>query len=146
MIRTRVHDLELAYKYFQNMRKGFTRCKLKFIYFQFKSRDGRNAFNDCNIHSLSIIFFSLSISSIIFFLADFKRILKATTGLDLTVNQVDVIFRVFDEDGDGYLNNQEFMHAMKGRQSRGLDSVRYIIYLFIGWLTILVIEYSLINL
>ncbi|KAI8922498.1 hypothetical protein DFJ77DRAFT_446851 [Powellomyces hirtus] len=84
MVRTRLHDLGLAYRLYNSMESGLDR-------------------------------------------ADFKRVVKAVTKTDLTPGQVDVIYAMFDINGDGYLNVNEFYdQVMKGRHARGLDTAREI--------------------
>lgn len=82
---------------------------------------------------------------------EFQRVAKVTTGLGLTTDQVDVLFRVFDANSelgsffyfviwknfcllkltrmlnfldDGLLAGDEFISVMKGRSLRGLDQPR----------------------
>ncbi|KAJ3056078.1 hypothetical protein HK097_008206 [Rhizophlyctis rosea] len=82
MIRTRLHDLGLAYKVYTSMGGGF-------------SRD------------------------------DFRRIVAAVTRTELTPNQVNLIFDVFDTNQDGHLDVAEFYdEVMKTRHTRGLHNAR----------------------
>ncbi|KAI8594152.1 hypothetical protein BDZ88DRAFT_402761 [Geranomyces variabilis] len=82
MVRTRLHDLGLAYKLYNSMESGLDRL-------------------------------------------DFRRVVKAVTKTELTPGQVEVIYALFDLNGDGFLNSDEFYaQVMKGRHSRGLDTAR----------------------
>ncbi|KAJ3181570.1 hypothetical protein HDU85_003512 [Gaertneriomyces sp. JEL0708] len=82
MIRTRLHDLGLAYKLYSSMSRGLDRD-------------------------------------------DFRRVVRAVTKTSLTAGQTDVIFQLYDVNGDGYLNVDEFYNTvMKGRHARGLDTSR----------------------
>jgi len=49
----------------------------------------------------------------------FSRAIKVTTGEDIDPYVIDVIFKLFDKDGDGKLSQQEFIGIMKDRLKRG---------------------------
>ena len=42
-------------------------------------------------------------------------------GVDLSDHVIDVVFVLFDENGDGKLSNKEFISVMKQRVMRGLE-------------------------
>ena len=44
--------------------------------------------------------------------------------VNLSDHVVDVIFVIFDEDGDGGLSNKEFVDVMKNKLKRGLEKPR----------------------
>ena len=46
---------------------------------------------------------------------------KVCANVDLSDHVVDVIFTIFDEDGDGALSNKEFVAVMKNKLKRGLE-------------------------
>ena len=46
---------------------------------------------------------------------------KVCASVDLSDHVVDVIFIIFDEDGDGALSNKEFVAVMKNKLKRGLE-------------------------
>uniref|UniRef100_A0ACD5Z1B7 Uncharacterized protein n=1 Tax=Avena sativa TaxID=4498 RepID=A0ACD5Z1B7_AVESA len=48
---------------------------------------------------------------------DLKRAATHVCGVDLTDNVVDVIFHVFDANGDGNLSSEEFLRALQRRES-----------------------------
>ncbi|RKP01639.1 hypothetical protein CXG81DRAFT_25674 [Caulochytrium protostelioides] len=57
--------------------------------------------------------------------SDFRRIIRAVAKLDLTPSQVDVIFTLFDDNGDGHLDFDEwYTIVLKGRQGRNLTACR----------------------
>ncbi|KAJ3062230.1 hypothetical protein HK102_008840, partial [Quaeritorhiza haematococci] len=71
MIRTRVHDIGLAYNIFTAMSpRGFTPQEL-------------------------------------------RRVMKSVTKLTLTENQVDLLYQLFDRNGDGRLDDDEFYKVLK---------------------------------
>ena len=71
MIRTRFHDIELAYKFYTSISpRGFSKT-------------------------------------------DFRRVMKRVTTCDLTEGQVDVIFALFDSDGNGTLQAEEFCDVLR---------------------------------
>ena len=49
---------------------------------------------------------------------------KVCADVDLSDHVVDVIFAIFDEDGDGGLSNKEFVDVMKNKLKRGLEKPR----------------------
>jgi Ca2+-binding EF-hand superfamily protein len=49
------------------------------------------------------------------------HVAKVCTGAMLSEHVVDVIFTIFDEDGDGGLSNREFIAVMKNKLNRGLE-------------------------
>uniref|UniRef100_A0A1I8GBG4 Calcium uptake protein 1, mitochondrial n=1 Tax=Macrostomum lignano TaxID=282301 RepID=A0A1I8GBG4_9PLAT len=53
--------------------------------------------------------------------ATFRHMAVTVAGIELDSHLLDVVFVLFDEDGDGYLSNKEFVSVMKHRLSRGLD-------------------------
>lgn len=50
---------------------------------------------------------------------EFARAVKVSTGLLLEAHVVDVVFTIFDVDGDGRLSHAEFVAVMKDRIHRG---------------------------
>ncbi|TRY80059.1 hypothetical protein TCAL_06778 [Tigriopus californicus] len=50
-----------------------------------------------------------------------KHVAKVTADVDLSEHVVNVIFTIFDEDGDGGLSNREFVAVMKNKLKRGLE-------------------------
>jgi len=50
-----------------------------------------------------------------------KHVAKTVAGVDLSDHVVDVVFVLFDENGDGKLSNREFISVMKQRAMRGLE-------------------------
>nr|XP_060626925.1 calcium uptake protein 2, mitochondrial [Anolis sagrei ordinatus] len=52
--------------------------------------------------------------------AEFKRAVKVVTGLELSENILDTIFKIFDLDGDNCLSHTEFLGVLKNRMHRGL--------------------------
>lgn len=55
-----------------------------------------------------------------FLLAEFKRAVKVATGEELSDNILDIIFKIFDLDGDNCLSHEEFLGVLKNRMHRGL--------------------------
>eukprot|EP00128_Syssomonas_multiformis_P004958 Colp12_sorted_trinity150504_noHs@30300 len=55
---------------------------------------------------------------------DFKRAAKAVAGVALADHVVDILFHIFDDDGDGKLQHREFIAIMKKRHQRGMDQSR----------------------
>eukprot|EP00276_Gloeochaete_wittrockiana_P018732 CAMPEP_0184345596 /NCGR_PEP_ID=MMETSP1089-20130417/13977_1 /TAXON_ID=38269 ORGANISM="Gloeochaete wittrockiana, Strain SAG46.84" /NCGR_SAMPLE_ID=MMETSP1089 /ASSEMBLY_ACC=CAM_ASM_000445 /LENGTH=424 /DNA_ID=CAMNT_0026675947 /DNA_START=81 /DNA_END=1355 /DNA_ORIENTATION=- len=55
---------------------------------------------------------------------DYKRAAKAVAGVDLTESQLDILFFIFDKDGDNKLDYDEFVGVMKGVKSYGLSKPR----------------------
>jgi len=51
----------------------------------------------------------------------FKHVASTVAFVDLSNHVIDVIFTLFDEDGDGELSNKEFVSVMKRRSMRGLE-------------------------
>lgn len=49
----------------------------------------------------------------------FSRSIKVTTGKDIDPYVIDVVFSLFDQDGDGKLSQNEFIGIMKDRLKRG---------------------------
>ena len=45
---------------------------------------------------------------------------KVCANVDLSEHVVDVIFTIFDEDGDGALSNKEFVAVMKNKLKRNI--------------------------
>ncbi|KAK2192964.1 hypothetical protein NP493_19g06001 [Ridgeia piscesae] len=52
----------------------------------------------------------------------FNRAVKACTGQSLDKALVNVVFQLFDNDGDGHLSHGEFISVMKNRLHRGFRS------------------------
>ena len=50
-----------------------------------------------------------------------QHVAKVCANVDLSDHVVDVIFTIFDEDGDGALSNKEFVAVMKNKLKRGLE-------------------------
>ena len=50
-----------------------------------------------------------------------KHVAKVCADVDLSDHVVEVIFTIFDEDGDGALSNKEFIAVMKNKLKRGLE-------------------------
>ena len=50
-----------------------------------------------------------------------KHVAKTVANVDLSDHVIDVVFVLFDEDGDGKLSNKEFVSVMKQRAMRGLE-------------------------
>lgn len=50
-----------------------------------------------------------------------KHVAKVCADVDLNDHVVEVIFTIFDEDGDGGLSNKEFVAVMKNKLKRGLE-------------------------
>eukprot|EP01087_Luapelamoeba_hula_P025113 TRINITY_DN9809_c0_g1_i2.p1 TRINITY_DN9809_c0_g1~~TRINITY_DN9809_c0_g1_i2.p1 ORF type:complete len:233 (+),score=32.63 TRINITY_DN9809_c0_g1_i2:65-700(+) len=55
---------------------------------------------------------------------DFARAVDVISGVKLTQTQLDIIFHVFDRNGDGKLDANEVMSVMKKRANRGLSHHR----------------------
>ena len=51
----------------------------------------------------------------------FKHVAHKVAGVELSDHVIDVVFVLFDEDGDGKLSNKEFISVMKQRVMRGLE-------------------------
>lgn len=51
----------------------------------------------------------------------FKHVAVTVAGIELDDHVLDVVFVLFDEDGDLHLSNKEFVSVMKHRMLRGLD-------------------------
>ena len=47
-----------------------------------------------------------------------QHVAKVCANVDLSEHVVDVIFTIFDEDGDGALSNKEFVAVMKNKLKR----------------------------
>lgn len=54
----------------------------------------------------------------------FKRAAHVIAGVELSALQLDVIFHIFDRDGDGKLDQDEVLSVMKQRAERGLSHPR----------------------
>ena len=50
-----------------------------------------------------------------------KHVAHTVAGVDLSDHIIDVVFVLFDNDGDGKLSNKEFVSVMKQRAMRGLE-------------------------
>ena len=50
-----------------------------------------------------------------------KHVAKTVAHVELADHLVDVVFTLFDTDGDGKLSNKEFVSVMKQRVMRGLE-------------------------
>jgi Ca2+-binding EF-hand superfamily protein len=55
---------------------------------------------------------------------EFQKIVRNLTKLQLTNDQVSVMFELFDRDRDGHLDSMEFARALKKRCERGLNTPR----------------------
>ena len=51
----------------------------------------------------------------------FKHVAHTVAGVNLSDHVIDVVFVLFDENGDGKLSNKEFISVMKQRVMRGLE-------------------------
>ena len=51
---------------------------------------------------------------------------KVCANVDLSEHVVDVIFTIFDEDGDGALSNKEFVAVMKNKLKRNIFFIFFI--------------------
>ena len=49
-----------------------------------------------------------------------QHVAKVCANVDLSEHVVDVIFTIFDEDGDGALSNKEFVAVMKNKLKRNI--------------------------
>ena len=54
----------------------------------------------------------------------FHRAARAVANVELTEAVVDVVFFLFDDDGDGHLNDEEFLGVLEGRQTFGVSKPR----------------------
>jgi Ca2+-binding EF-hand superfamily protein len=54
----------------------------------------------------------------------FARAVRAVAGVTLSPLQVDVIFTVFDRDGDGSLDFHELVTTLKARTDKGMGAPR----------------------
>lgn len=54
---------------------------------------------------------------------DFVRAIQICTGLQISQHLVDIVFVMFDTDGDGHLSYMEFINIMKDRLHRGFKKV-----------------------
>lgn len=52
----------------------------------------------------------------------FKQVARTVTGVDLTDNIVDVVYKMFDENDDGVLSHKEFIVVVKNQVVRGLEN------------------------
>lgn len=50
-----------------------------------------------------------------------KHVAHTVAGVELSDHVIDVVFVLFDENGDGKLSNKEFVSVMKQRAMRGLE-------------------------
>ncbi|CAB4063056.1 MICU1 [Lepeophtheirus salmonis] len=50
-----------------------------------------------------------------------RHVARAVAGIELTDHLLDVVFTLFDDNGDGKLSNKEFISVMKQRAMRGLE-------------------------
>ena len=50
-----------------------------------------------------------------------KHVAKTVANVDLSDHVINVVFVLFDENGDGKLSNKEFVSVMKQRAMRGLE-------------------------
>merc|ERR1711915_181002 len=50
-----------------------------------------------------------------------KHVAKTVAHVELSDHLIDVVFTLFDTDGDGKLSNKEFVSVMKQRAMRGLE-------------------------
>lgn len=79
------------------------------------------------VFSNQLIYYLISTLSILgcyrfpiyLFTEEFSRAVKICTGRTLTVNIIETVFAIFDEDGDGLLSYKEFIAIMKDRLHRG---------------------------
>ena len=53
--------------------------------------------------------------------ATLQHVAKVCANVDLSDHVVEVLFTIFDEDGDGALSNKEFVAVMKNKLKRGLE-------------------------
>ena len=53
--------------------------------------------------------------------ATLKHVASVCAGVQLSDHVVEVLFTIFDEDGDGALSNKEFIAVMKNKLKRGLE-------------------------
>lgn len=52
---------------------------------------------------------------------DFIRVVKSVVGVNITPREADLVFSLFDSNGDGRLEFQEFLNVMNSRASRKLN-------------------------
>lgn len=50
-----------------------------------------------------------------------RHVAKVCAGVELSDHVIDVIFTIFDDDGNGGLSNKEFVAVMKNKLKRGLE-------------------------
>jgi Ca2+-binding EF-hand superfamily protein len=50
-----------------------------------------------------------------------KHVAQTVAAVELSNHVIDVVFVLFDENGDGKLSNKEFISVMKQRAMRGLE-------------------------
>lgn len=50
-----------------------------------------------------------------------KHVARTVANVDLSDHVINVVFVLFDENGDGKLSNKEFVSVMKQRAMRGLE-------------------------
>merc|ERR1712083_1286438 len=53
--------------------------------------------------------------------ATMKHVSRTVAHVELSDHLVDVVFTLFDDNGDGMLSNKEFVSVMKQRSKRGLE-------------------------
>ncbi|XP_023334803.1 calcium uptake protein 1 homolog, mitochondrial isoform X4 [Eurytemora carolleeae] len=58
--------------------------------------------------------------------ATMKHVARTVAHVDLSDHLVDVVFNLFDDNGDGKLSNKEFVSVMKQRAMRGLEKPKEI--------------------
>lgn len=50
-----------------------------------------------------------------------RHVARTVANVDLSAHLINVVFVLFDENGDGKLSNKEFVSVMKQRAMRGLE-------------------------
>ena len=50
--------------------------------------------------------------------------MRAVTGVKLPQKTIDIVWRLFDKNGDGALQPDEFILVLKSRSTRGMDRAR----------------------
>ena len=88
--------------------------------------------NNLSDFALALKFHTLANKSIS--INEFQRAVRISSGFELDPQIVQVIFAVFDQDGDGQLSYKEFIAVLKDRLRRGLkvSLLYHIIYHFLS--------------
>uniref|UniRef100_T2M6K5 Calcium uptake protein 1,mitochondrial n=1 Tax=Hydra vulgaris TaxID=6087 RepID=T2M6K5_HYDVU len=122
-------EMLLTYAYFDKAKHSKILKKIKKMYGEGSGKNEGLLFEDyldfyqflLNLRDVEMALSFHTVSGQTIDKETFKQVAKSVAGVNLRDHLVDVVFSIFDENGDGHLSNKEFVAVMKDKMFRGLN-------------------------